>query len=125
MQTLTRIRIKISGQKKITGASAPVIREVPSRFELENKGFADLRLTAWLWHHKNGAVDGTRTRDIHLGKVALYQLSYYRIKCALGRNRTTDTVIFSHMLYQLSYQGRYGDPEGARTLDLQRDRLAL
>ena len=111
--------------EKITGASAPVIREVPSRFELENKGFADLRLTTWLWHHKNGAVDGTRTRDIHLGKVALYQLSYYRIKCALGRNRTTDTVIFSHMLYRLSYQGVYGDPEGARTLDLQRDRLAL
>ncbi len=110
---------------KITGASAPVIREVPSRFELENKGFADLRLTSWLWHHNNGAVDGTRTRDIHLGKVALYQLSYYRIKCALGRNRTTDTVIFSHMLYRLSYQGVYGDPEGARTLDLQRDRLAL
>ena len=81
------------------------ISEVPSRFELEKKGFADLRLTAWLWHHKNGAVDGTRTRDIHLGKVALYQLSYYRIKCALGRNRTTDTVIFSHMLYRLSYQG--------------------
>ena len=75
---------------------------------------------------KNGAVDGTRTRDIHLGKVALYQLSYYRIKCALGRNRTTDTVIFSHMLYRLSYQGIWdGDPEGARTLDLQRDRLAL
>ena len=46
-------------------------------------------------------------------------------KCALGRNRTTDTVIFSHMLYRLSYQGIYGDPEGARTLDLQRDRLAL
>ena len=111
--------------EKITGASAPVIREVPSRFELENKGFADLRLTTWLWHHKNGAVDGTRTRDIHLGKVALYQLSYYRIKCALGRNRTTDTVIFSHMLYRLSYQGVYGDPEGARTRDLQRDRLAL
>ena len=70
-----------------------------------------------------GAVDGIRTRDIHLGKVALYQLSYYR-KCALGRNRTTDTQIFSLLLYRLSYQGRY-DPEGARTLDLQRDRLAL
>ena len=26
----------------------------------------------------NGAVDETRTRDLHLGKVALYQLSYYR-----------------------------------------------
>ncbi len=26
-----------------------------------------------------GAIDEIRTRDIHLGKVALYQLSYYRI----------------------------------------------
>ena len=24
------------------------------------------------------AIDGTRTRDFNLGKVALYQLSYYR-----------------------------------------------
>ena len=29
--------------------------------------------------YKNGAVDETRTRDLHLGKVALYQLSYYRM----------------------------------------------
>ena len=78
---------------------------MPSRFELENKGFADLRLTTWLWHQIIGAVDGARTRDLHLGKVALYQLSYYRIKCALGRNRTTDTQIFSLLLYRLSYQG--------------------
>ena len=70
--------------KQKTGAFPPVFYEVPSRFELENKGFADLRLTAWLWHHKNGAVDGTRTRDIHLGKVALYQLSYYRINVPWG-----------------------------------------
>ena len=27
----------------------------------------------------DGAVDETRTRDLNLGKVALYQLSYYRI----------------------------------------------
>ena len=27
---------------------------------------------------KNGAGNGTRTRDLHLGKVALYQLSYSR-----------------------------------------------
>ncbi len=25
------------------------------------------------------AIDGTRTRDFHLGKVALYQLSHYRV----------------------------------------------
>ncbi len=46
--------------------------EVPPRLELGNKGFADLRLTTWLWHRMCGAVDGIRTRDIHLGKVALY-----------------------------------------------------
>lgn len=28
---------------------------------------------------KNGAEDGTRTRDNHLGKVELYQLSYSRV----------------------------------------------
>ena len=49
------------------------------------------------------AVDETRTRDLHLGKVALYQLSYYR-KYGAGRNRTTDTEIFSLLLYQLSYR---------------------
>ena len=29
---------------------------------------------------RNGAGDGIRTRDINLGKVALYQLSYSRIR---------------------------------------------
>ncbi len=28
---------------------------------------------------RNGAGDGIRTRDINLGKVALYQLSYSRL----------------------------------------------
>ena len=28
-----------------------------------------------------------------------------RLRGAQGRNRTTDTVIFSHVLYQLSYLG--------------------
>ena len=31
-------------------------------------------------HPRTGAVDEARTRDLHLGKVALYQLSYYRMK---------------------------------------------
>ena len=59
-------------------------------------------------------------------------------------SRTTDTGIFSPLLYHLSYRGIRdfnplfeiygsdgchchkpdGDPEGARTPDLQRDRLA-
>ena len=62
------------------------LMEVPPGFGPGNEGFADLCLTTWLWHHKNGAVDETRTRDLHLGKVALYQLSYYRLYGALGRN---------------------------------------
>ena len=57
--------------------------EAPSGFGPENKGFADLRLTTWLRRQsKNGAVDEARTRDLNLGKVALYQLSYYRISGA-------------------------------------------
>ena len=53
----------------------------------------------------SGADDGARTRYLHLGKVALYQMSYIRIYGASGRNRTTDTGIFSPLLYRLSYRG--------------------
>jgi hypothetical protein len=64
-----------------------------------------------------GAEDEARTRYLHLGKVALYQMSYSR-NGASDRNRTNDTGIFSPLLYQLSYRGKYGDPERARTVDL-------
>ena len=53
--------------------------------------------------------------------IRIYAIS---LAGALSRNRTSDTRIFSPLLYRLSYQG-IGDPEEARTLDLQRDRLAL
>ena len=85
-----------------------------------------------------GAGDEARTRYLHLGKVALYRMSYTRIlNGASGRNRTNDTRIFSPLLYLLSYRGVWrkrcadaiwkkenGDPERTRTVDLQRDRLA-
>ena len=70
-----------------------------------------------------GAGNGARTRHLSLGKAALYQMSYSR-NGASEWSRTTDTGIFSPLLYQLSYRGGFGDPEGARTPDLQRDRLA-
>ena len=38
-------------------------------------------------------------------------MSYVRIYGASDRNRTNDTGIFSPLLYQLSYRGKYGDPE--------------
>ena len=62
----------------------------------------------------SGAADEARTRYLHLGKVALYQMSYGRIlETLLGlltgasdRNRTNDTGIFSPLLYRLSYRGK-------------------
>ncbi len=45
--------------------------------------------------------------------LTAYQLiDYLRKSGAQGRNRTTDTVIFSHVLYQLSYLG--AGPVGRR-----------
>ena len=57
-----------------------------------------------------GAADEARTRYLHLGKVALYQMSYIRIFGASGRNRTIDTGIFSPLLYRLSYRGKIWRP---------------
>ncbi len=34
---------------KLASQGFSLLLEAPSRFELENKGFADLRLTTWLW----------------------------------------------------------------------------
>ena len=57
---------------------------------------------------KGGAGDGTRTRNLLITNQLLCQLSYASTKLV-----TADPARKS------------GDPEGARTLDLQRDRLAL
>ena len=59
---------------------------------------------------QSGAGYEARTRYLHLGKVALYQMSYIRIFGASGRNRTIDTGIFSPLLYRLSYRGKIWRP---------------
>ena len=53
----------------------------------------------------DGAGERTRTVDSHLGKVALYQLSYARILLngAGERTRTVDSHLGKVALYQLSY----------------------
>ena len=63
-----------------------------------------------------GAEDGTRTRDLLLGKEALYQLSYFRLSAGAAdrgatvrrigagdRIRTGDTQLGKLVLCQLSY----------------------
>ncbi len=71
------------------------VLEAPPGFEPGNQGVADPRLTTWLWCHtlyyvvkrRNmrlffvGANDEARTRYLHLGKVALYRMSYIRKWC--------------------------------------------
>ena len=70
-----------------------------------------------------GAADEARTRYLHLGKVALYQMSYGRMMYILegrmyknlgasDRNRTNDTGIFSPLLYRLSYRGMWRPESG-------------
>ena len=61
--------------------------------------------------HFFGAGNESRTRHLHLGKVALYRMSYARRYPVekrggdSGRSCTTDTRIFSPLLYLLSYRG--------------------
>ena len=81
----------------------------------------------------SGAGDGARTRYLHLGKVALYQMSYARKWCLRSESnqRHADfqsaalpTELQRHMGH-LRARMENGDPERARTVDLQRDRLAF
>ena len=68
---------------------AYIFLEAPPRLELGNRGFAVRCLTTWLWRHIRfvgdethksmlGAGNEARTRYLHLGKVALYRMSYAR-----------------------------------------------
>ena len=117
--------------------------EVTPRFELGNEGFADPCLTTWLCHRMEkganalllffcGAGDEARTRYLHLGKVALYQMSYARKWCLRSESnqRHADfqsaalpTELQRHIKPLL--QPDNGDHEGTRTLDLRRDRPAF
>src|SRR3970282_2298572 len=79
------------------------------------------RVFGSVWERERcGEEERTRPRDPHLGKVILYQLSHFRSPTrrtswggAESQNRTGDTVIFSHVLYQLSYLSTL--PEAFRT----------
>ena len=89
-----------------------------------DKGFADLCLTAWLCRLNWSGKRDSNSRPPPWQGGAL-PLSYFRIFGASAQNRTVDTRIFSPLLYQLSYRGMIGDPDGTRTHDLRRDRAAF
>ena len=86
--------------------------EAPPRFELGIKVLQTYALPLGYSAKKIGADYEARTRYLHLGKVALYRMSYIRTVGASGRNRTSDTRIFSPLLYQLSYRGILATKKG-------------
>ena len=72
-----------------------------------------------LGYGADGAVDEIRTRDIHLGKVALYQLSYYRK--LLVRVKRLELIRLRQQILNLPRlpfrhtRLKEGDPLGIRT----------
>ena len=106
--------------------------EVTTRFELVDEGFADPCLTTWPRHHIGvnistpfGAADEARTRYLHLGKVALYQMSYGRIFGAFNLAPIISDALKTSFKVGESSRFLGGDPDRARTDDPQRDRLVL
>ena len=67
----------------------------------------------------NGADDGARTRYLHLGKVALYQMSYIRILLVPPGGIEPPTRGFSvPCSTDWATEAKIGDPERVRTVDL-------
>ena len=67
----------------------------------------------------SGAGDESRTRDLNLGKVALYQLSYSR-KCPAF-------LLLQHLVFQLQKRRtlKSGAGDESRTRDLNLGKVAL
>ena len=72
-----------------------------------------------------GAGDEARTRYLHLGKVALYQMSYGRIFGAFYLAPIISDALKTSFKVGESLRFLGGDPDRARTDDPQRDRLVL
>ena len=72
-----------------------------------------------------GAADEARTRYLHLGKVALYQMSYGRIFGAFDLAPVISDALKTSFKVGESLCFLGGDPDRARTDDPQRDRLVL
>ena len=111
------------------GVAVPALQglaklEVPPGFGPGNKGFADLRLTAWLWHRVwSGRRDSDSRHPPWQGGTL--PLSYYRTLWCLGAESNHRHGDFQSPALPTELPRQNGDQEGARTLDLQRDRLAF
>ena len=89
----------------------PFFVEAPSGFGPENRGFAVRCLTTWLWRQKNGAGNEIRTRYLHLGKVALCQMSYAREASVIIADRKKMSRPF-FIFRQITAAKNHGLPAG-------------
>ena len=76
--------------------------ERKTRLELATPTLARWCSTNWAISANYGAENETRTRDPHLGKVMLYQLSYFRISSDAWLQKffcvsLTDKIYYSHI----------------------------
>ena len=86
-QTNCSSRVKFGGGFRIRTGEWRFCRPLPYHLAKPPEYFKSLQTPARIHSHRNysplldkkKAGDGTRTRDNHLGKVELYQLSYSRI----------------------------------------------
>ena len=69
-------------------------------FELMTSSLPRMRSTPEL-HRLNGAEDEVRTRDPQLGRLMLYQLSYFRKLCGRRWIRTTEGI--NQQIYSLPH----------------------
>ena len=111
------IRTTESGAGRFTVCSLwplgnPSIRLHPTIFFNIGLSPSEKSFPSWSWRWE------LNPQPTDYKSVAL-PLSYSSNNGASRRNRTTDTEIFSLLLYRLSYRGeKNGDLEGTRTLDL-------
>ena len=77
------------------------------------------------FHLNSGAGDESRTRDLNLGKVELYQLSYSRIFGGARRNRTAVNGFAIRCIATLLSRHFHGAGDESRTRDLNLGKVAL
>ncbi len=93
------------------GSALPLSHKSRSSFEIKNKRYPRpckakfvCKFSGFKFEVENGAGDKIRTCDIHLGRVALYQLSYARIKLLVrngGERRIRTFEGINRQIYSL------------------------
>ena len=101
----------------ITGFSTS---EPLSRIELLTPSLPRKCSTPELQRHLQRAEDGARTRHLKLGRLPLYQMSYFRISIQNCKLEMKSSFLIPHSSFFIEFVGREGfEPPKAAPTDLQ------